>query len=260
MAGGVDLWLNTPRRPWEASGTSGMKVLANGGLNLSETDGWWEEAYAPDIGWAIGDGREHGEDPAWDGAEAGAVYDLLEQRVIPEFYERDNAKIPAKWVTRVRESMARLTPQYSAHRVVRQYTEDHYIPAAAAYAVRADQRGKLGGDVLAWQRKLADEWSSISFGALKVESENGVMHFEIPVHLGALDPCAVRVELFAESRNGNGLARKAMERGTEISSRTFQYAVNIEDNRPASDFTPRVIPHHPIASVPLEADQILWQK
>ncbi len=86
---GVDVWINTPRRPWEACGTSGMKVLVNGGINLSELDGWWAEAYTPEVGWALGDGQEHGDDPAWDAAEADALYDLLEREVIPEFYTRD---------------------------------------------------------------------------------------------------------------------------------------------------------------------------
>ena len=109
---GVDVWVNTPRRPWEASGTSGMKVLVNGGLNLSELDGWWAEAYSPEVGWAIGDGREHGDDPAWDAAEAEALYGLLEREVIPEFYARDEHGIPRRWVARMRESMARLTPRF----------------------------------------------------------------------------------------------------------------------------------------------------
>ena len=108
---GVDVWINTPRRPWEASGTSGMKVLVNGGINLSELDGWWAEAYTPEVGWALGDGQEHGDDPAWDAAEAEALYDLLEREVIPEFYTRDANGIPTAWVARMRESMARLTPQ-----------------------------------------------------------------------------------------------------------------------------------------------------
>ena len=106
---GVDVWINTPRRPWEACGTSGMKVLVNGGINLSELDGWWAEAYTPDVGWALGDGQEHGDDPAWDAAEADALYDLLERKVIPEFYTRDEHGIPVAWVARMRESMARLT-------------------------------------------------------------------------------------------------------------------------------------------------------
>ena len=217
MVGGVDVWINTPRRPWEASGTSGMKVLVNGGLNLSETDGWWAEAYAPDIGWAIGDGREHGDDPAWDAAEAEAVYALLEEQVIPEFYERNEAGIPAKWVARIRESMARLTPEYSANRAVRQYTEEHYIPAAAAYAARAEQDGKLGGEMLAWQQKLARDWSGVSFGARQggVEQRSG-LHFEIPVYLGELDPGAVRVEIFADGRNGEEPVRKVMDRGAAV--------------------------------------------
>ena len=91
---GVDVWINTPRRPWEACGTSGMKVLVNGGINLSELDGWWAEAYTPEVGWALGDGQEHGDDPAWDAVEANALYDLLEQEVIPEFYTRDKNGIP----------------------------------------------------------------------------------------------------------------------------------------------------------------------
>jgi glycogen phosphorylase len=260
MVGGVDVWINTPRRPWEASGTSGMKVLVNGGLNLSETDGWWAEAYAPEVGWAIGDGREHGDDPAWDAAEANAVYGLLEEHVIAEFYERNAAGIPAKWIARIRESMARLTPQYSANRVVRQYTEEHYIPAAEAYAARADAGGKLGADVLAWQQKLARDWNGVFFGPIKAETKNGALHFEVPLQLGALDPGAIRVELFAEGRNGDGPARKTMDRGAQVQANEFLYAASVEGDRPASDFTPRVIPYHPNASAPLEASQILWQK
>ena len=100
---GVDAWLNTPRCPWEACGTSGMKVLVNGGINLSELDGWWAEAYTPDVGWALGDGEEHGDDPAWDTIEAEALYDLLERKVIPEFYAHNEQGIPSAWVARMRE-------------------------------------------------------------------------------------------------------------------------------------------------------------
>jgi len=133
---GVDVWLNTPRRPWEACGTSGMKVLVNGGLNLSELDGWWAEAYTPAVGWAPGDGREHGDDAAWDAAEAEQLYSVLEQQVIPEFYNRDDAGVPLAWIHRMRESMALLTPAFSATRRVREYTEKHYVPLAAAYLRR----------------------------------------------------------------------------------------------------------------------------
>ncbi len=127
---GVDVWINTPRRPWEACGTSGMKVLVNGGINLSELDGWWAEAYTPEVGWALGDGQEHGDDPARDALEAGALYDLLEREVVPEFYSRDQNGIPTAWIKRMRESMAQLTPRFSASRAVREYTEQYYLPAA----------------------------------------------------------------------------------------------------------------------------------
>ncbi len=130
---GVDVWINTPKRPWEASGTSGMKVLVNGGLNLSELDGWWAEAYAPEVGWALGDGLEHGDDPGLDGREADALYGLLEREVVPEYYARNGNGIPVAWTGRIRESMARLTPEFSANRTVREYTERYYLPAAEAY-------------------------------------------------------------------------------------------------------------------------------
>jgi starch phosphorylase len=151
---GVDVWINTPRRPWEASGTSGMKVLVNGGINLSELDGWWAEAYTPEVGWALGDGMEHGDDPAWDAGEAEALYDLLEREVIPEFYTRDEQGIPGAWVNRMRESMAQLTPQFSASRTVREYTEQHYLPAASAYLGRAADKGKFGVEMVEWRRDL----------------------------------------------------------------------------------------------------------
>jgi starch phosphorylase len=260
LVGGVDLWVNTPRRPWEASGTSGMKVLVNGGLNVSELDGWWVEAYAPDVGWAIGDGQEHGDDPAWDAAEAEALYNLLEREIVPEFYQRDDAGIPRKWVARMRESMTRLTPQYSANRTVREYTTKHYVPAAAAFAARAAQNGSAAADLVSWRQKIATAWSGISMGPLTVKGDTGRLEFEVPVHLGELDPDAVRVELFANGRNGDGPFRKAMDRTAQLPGNGYLYVAGVEDNRNAADFTPRVIPYHPDAAVPLEARQILWQK
>ena len=130
---GVDLWINTPRRPWEACGTSGMKVLVNGGLNLSELDGWWAEAYHPDIGWALGDGQERGEDPSSDHQEAERLYSLLENEIIPLFYKRDKDGLPREWLKKVRASMARLTPYYSAVRTVQEYTTKYYLPCALSY-------------------------------------------------------------------------------------------------------------------------------
>ena len=164
---GVDVWLNTPRRPWEACGTSGMKVLVNGGINLSELDGWWAEAYTPEVGWALGDGQEHDNDPAWDAIEAEALYDLLEREVIPEFYSRDEQGIPSAWVARMRESMARLTPRFSTNRAVREYTALHYLPAAAAYRERAADNGAIGAGIMHWRHALENKWAALRFGEVK---------------------------------------------------------------------------------------------
>lgn len=141
---GVDLWLNTPRRPWEACGTSGMKVLVNGGLNLSELDGWWAEAYSPEVGWAIGDGQEHGDNPNWDAHEANTLYDVLENEVVPAFYTRDKRGIPTSWVARMRASMVQLTPRFSSNRAVREYVEKYYLTLASSYRERSRNGSELG--------------------------------------------------------------------------------------------------------------------
>jgi glycogen phosphorylase len=257
---GVDLWLNTPRRPWEASGTSGMKVLVNGGLNFSELDGWWAEAYSPEVGWAIGDGREHGDDPSWDAAEAEALYGLLEREVIPEFYTRDEYGIPRGWVARMRESMARLTPTFSTNRAVRQYTDEHYMPAAAAYRRRAEKGGSLGADLLNWRAQLAKHWSMLRFGSATVERKEGQFVFQVQVFLHDLDPEAVRVELYAEGQNADGPVTQPLNRGEHLvgSVNGFTYSTLLPASRPAADYTPRLVPQHGGAFVPLEAPFILW--
>ena len=258
---GVDVWINTPRRPWEACGTSGMKVLVNGGINLSELDGWWAEAYTPEVGWALGDGQEHGDDPAWDAAEANTLYDLLEHEVVPEFYTRDASGIPTAWVKRMRESMARLTPQFSADRAVREYTEQHYLSAASAYWERAANKGVVGRQVIDWQHELDRTWGSLRFGSLRVETNAGQNVFEIEIFLDGLDPNAVRVELYADGINGTDPVRVEMKcaRPLPDASRGCVYRATVPTARPATDYTVRVIPQRSGVAVPLEAARILWQ-
>jgi starch phosphorylase len=257
---GADVWVNTPRRPWEASGTSGMKVLVNGGLNLSELDGWWAEAYSPEVGWAIGDGREHGDDPSWDAADAESLYAVLEREVIPEFYARDENGISRGWVNRMRESMARLTPAFSTNRAVRQYTEEHYLLAAAAFRQRAENRGSMGADLVAWQEQLAKHWSGLRFGATTVERQGEQDLFHVQVFLDEIDPDAVRVELYAEAQKDEAPATHPMNRGERQVGATsaFTYSVSVPTSRPVADYTPRLVPHHAGALVPLEAPLILW--
>ena len=259
---GVDVWINTPRRPWEASGTSGMKVLVNGGLNLSELDGWWAEAYTPEVGWALGDGQEHGEDPAWDEVEADALYDLLEREVIPEFYARDEHGLPTAWVTRMRESMARLTPRFSANRTVREYTEQHYLPAAAAYRTRAADNSAGGSQIINWQQTLTEKWATVHFGDVTVESRGERHVFEVQVYFNDLDPKAVRVELYADGVMGSASVRQEMTCVRQLSgvSGSYLYHAAVSAARPPADYTARIVPNCSGVAVPLEVNLILWQR
>jgi len=262
LVAGVDVWINTPRRPWEACGTSGMKVLVNGGINLSELDGWWAEAYTPAVGWALGDGQEHGDDPAWDAVEADTLYGLLEREVIPEFYARDESGIPAAWVERMRESIARLTPRFSAHRTVREYTERHYIPACAAYHWRAAHEGALANQIVDWRHSLEQKWATLHFGEVKIETRDEQHVFEVGVALNGLDPQAVRVELYAEGINGGVPVRvemKCMRRQAD-GSHQYVFETRVPATRPANDYTARMIAQRSGVAVPMEAAQILWQR
>ncbi len=259
---GVDVWLNTPRRPWEASGTSGMKVLVNGGVNLSELDGWWAEAYTPEVGWALGDGQEHGDDPAWDAAEADALYGLLEREVTPEFYARDAQGIPTAWVARMRESMARLTPRFSTNRVVREYTEQHYLPAASSYLERAADKGAIGVGIVDWRDALAQEWNGLRFGEVHVDRDGEQHLFEVQVYLDGLDPEAVRVELYANGVDGGAPERVEMTRARQLVGALsgYVYAATVAAVRPAAAYTVRLVPHHDGVAVPLEDCHVLWQR
>jgi starch phosphorylase len=260
MVQGVDVWINTPRRPWEACGTSGMKVLVNGGLNLSELDGWWAEAYTPEVGWALGDGREHDDDPAWDAIEADALYRLLENEVIPEFYTRDEQGIPVPWVSRMRKSMAQLTPQFCANRTVREYTEQHYLPAASAYRERAAGQGDAGTKVVNWRHALKKKWPALRFGEVKTASDGDQHVIDVQVYLDDLDPEAVRVELYANGVDGGVRVQMTQVRELVGAINGYMYRASVPAIRPASDYTARLIPQFDGVSVPLEEAHILWQR
>jgi starch phosphorylase len=258
---GVDVWINTPRRPWEASGTSGMKVLVNGGINLSELDGWWAEAYTPELGWAIGDGNEHGADPSWDAYEAEQLYNLLEQKVVPEFYNRNEKGIPVGWISRMRESMSQLTPRFSADRTVREYTEQHYLPAAKSYSERAANKGALGKQMVDWRLTLEQKWGTLHFGEVKIETRGDQHIFDVQVYTNDLDPKTVKVELYANGISGGEPVRQEMKQGQtmEGADKGYSYSATVSAIRPAKDYTARLIPNFSGVSAPLETNLILWQ-
>jgi starch phosphorylase len=164
-------------------------------------------------------------------------------------------------VTLMRESMADLTPRFSATRMVPEYTERYYLPAAIAYTNRAANQGARGAEIVNWRCTLQEKWKGLRFGELKVETAGGRHRFEIPVWLNELDPTNVKIELYADAVNGEGPVRQEMtpdrQRGS-VSSRV--YHTEVPATRPVTDYTPRVIPYHPAVAIPLEASSILWQR
>ena len=256
---GVDVWINTPRRPWEASGTSGMKVLVNGGLNLSELDGWWAEAYSPEVGWALGDGREHSDIAAWDMKEAEQLYQLLEEEVIPCFYRRDDHGLPREWIGRMRESMACLTPQFSSNRMLREYVESYYVPLARAYRQRVDTDGiKLQQ----WYQQLKQHWPRIHFGNVASTQIDNSYHFEVQVYLDDVSAEAVCVQLYADAIEGSEPFCQSLQRGASLAGtvNAYVYHGDVPASHSASSYTPRIVPAHEEAMVPLEANFILWYR
>ncbi|MDD4649337.1 MAG: alpha-glucan family phosphorylase [Desulfoplanes sp.] len=259
MVQGVDVWINTPRRPWEACGTSGMKVLVNGGLNISELDGWWAEAYDEVVGWSLGDGKEHPE-PGWDAVEAEELYRLLEEEVVPQFYQRDTAGIPSAWVTRMRASMMQLAPHFSTNRMMKEYVEKMYLPTAAAYERRVAHNGQQARELHKWEVTLREHWNGVHWGNLEVHKESDAWSFDVQVYLGGISPDFVQVQLYADPADSGEPVKQGMERGAGIpgSVNGYHYHGRVPNQRPAADFTPRIIAYHPEARIPAEMNLILW--
>jgi starch phosphorylase len=182
--------------------------------------------------------------------------------VIPEFYTRDESGIPTAWVRRIRESMARLTPRFSTNRTVREYVERHYLPAAAAYRARAADRGAVGSQVVNWEQMLKQQWATLRFGDVTVQTTAAQHIFEAEVYLNDLDPKAVRVELYADGINGSDPIRLEMTRVRPLAceSRGGMYRASVSAARFAKDYTARIIPHCAGVAVPLEVAPILWQR
>jgi starch phosphorylase len=239
-----------------------MKVLVNGGINLSELDGWWAEAYAPEVGWALGDGQEHGDDPARDAAEAEALYELLEHEVISEFYSRDERGIPGAWVARMRESMARLTPRFSATRAVREYTEKYYLQAASSYLERAGDKGKIAVNNVRQRRALDQGWAALRFGEAKIETRGEQLVFEVHVHLHDLDPKSVRLDLYADGVGGGDPVRQRMVCVGQSTAAPgcFVFSASVSAARLSTVYTARATSHRDGVAIPLEDARILWQR
>ena len=256
---GVDVWINTPRRPWEACGTSGMKVLVNGGLNLSTLDGWWAEAFEAGYGWALGDDVEQPDD---DAQEAAQLYALLEDEVVPAFYDRDAEGLPRRWLGKMRSSMASLAPRFSSVRMLQEYVVQAYVPGAASYKRREADEAAVARTLEQWSRRLRQHWSDIRFGEIVDKESAGSVSVSVQVLLGAISPDEIHVELYANPENVHQAVVQPMTPVEPISGQAnaFIYHATVQTTRPAAHFTPRVVPFHPDARVPIELPLIAWQR
>jgi starch phosphorylase len=257
---GVDVWINTPRRPLEACGTSGMKVLVNGGINLSVLDGWWEEAYEPLVGWAIGDGDALDETTR-DRRDAAELMDTLKNLVVPEFYARDETGLPRRWLARIRASLSILTPTYSSNRMLQEHVERLYLSAAAELRRRIAGKGEEAAALCARERRLRDGWPRLHIGESSVARDAGTWRFSAPIYFGDIGGDDVRVELYAEPC-GEPFQIVTMERSAPIpgSLNSYIYSAVASAELPAEAYTIRVIPAHAGARIPAELNLILWQK
>lgn len=268
---GVDIWLNTPRRPMEASGTSGMKILANGGLNVSIPDGWWAEGYNPSVGWSIGKGEEYADPAEQDRVEARLLYDILEKEVVPLFYDRSTDGIPRAWIGRIKNSMRELCPVFNTHRMVAEYASRFYFPGSQRFETLAADNAAAAREVVAWKRKMLEQWPNVRVE--KVESQKlaeneafavgQTVHVAASIRLGDLKPEDVSVQAY----HGPLDTYHQIVQGTPLSLQWKSVANGIhryEGDVPCTNsgmqgFTVRVLPTHPDTELPQELALIAWE-
>jgi starch phosphorylase len=266
---GVDVWLNTPLRLQEASGTSGMKATANGVLNLSILDGWWDEAYRPEVGWAIGRREKYDDSNYQDQVEAEALYGLLEQEVVPIYYDRGSDGLPRRWIGRMRASIQTLCRTFTTHRMVGEYTERYYLHAAGHYEQLTADGMARAKEIAAWKVRIQKNWSRVRVEALGGGPASDVqVGGEIPIQaevfLGALTPDEVTVELYLGHVDAAGeivdAASTPMQSIKQKGEGTHLYQASAVTCRGSGlyGYTLRVIPRHPALTTPFLPGLILW--
>jgi starch phosphorylase len=267
---GVDIWLNTPRRPKEASGTSGMKVIYNGGINCSILDGWWAEGYTPDVGWAIGNGEEY-PDHEWehqDHIECQALYNILEHDIVPTFYDRTRDGLPRRWIAKVKNAMRTLGPMFTTHRMVQEYTRQLYMPNFERITAMTQPNLDSGLAFAAWRNHLEQLWKQVKITDVHVsETEIAVgakIEVQAAVQLGQLTPEDVRVQLYGGQldtfgnigRNGEVID---MEPVGSNSDGHYEFAARLTYNTSGDrGLSVRVLPHHPFLPTSFLPGLITW--
>ena len=264
LVSGCDVWLNTPERPREASGTSGMKAAMNGVLNLSVLDGWWDEAPHDEAGFVVGEAKDH----APDEEVAEFLFDALEERVLPMFFDRDIAGLPNRWIDRMVVAASRVAKTFSSDRMVSEYLEQCYVPGAfRRRALKDNDRARLKS-LVAWKQRLADAWPDVRFESVEIQPDPTTLPLGAPidvsvrVHLGVLDSSEVAVELFEGPVEPDGTLESGTAVRLEPAGREGEVGIfRMSHRKPAGEglgYTIRVRPFHVDLAHPNETGLVLW--
>jgi len=266
---GVDVWLNNPRRPLEASGTSGMKVCGNGGLNLSILDGWWVEGYAQDNGWAIGAGEEYTDLTYQDDVESRAIYDLLEQEIVPTFYTRTSDGLPRAWLRMMKRSISTICPFFNTNRMVQEYVEKCYWPSTQRFAMLSADGLKRAAQLAQWRRRLGQSWSAVRVEGVEAQGADpmtvgGQLDVRARVQLGGLSPDDVEVQLFhgvvdsfGDIPNPRTVPMSHNGRPEGSAAWAFQGTIPCRSSG-QHGYAVRVLPKHPDLGNPFEPGLLTW--
>lgn len=267
---GVDVWLNTPRRPKEASGTSGMKVIYNGGLNCSILDGWWAEGYNPSVGWAIGNGEEYPEHEAQhqDYIESEAIYNLLEQDIIPLYYNRGRDGLPREWIAKMKGSIRTLAPFFTTRRMVQEYTEKYYMPQYQCVLEMTSPNLDKGLKYAAWRTQIEDAWQQIQITKVEISNTQVKVGTDVEVKaiikLGTLSPNDVRVQLYygqLDTQKEIGSGGAAVDMTPDGSNGGGEYVFKTHmayDTSGERGLSVRVLPNHDYLMTLFQPGLITW--